>query len=933
MKSFKWLLLIGLIFILPVYAEETIDLTEEERAFIEDHPLISMGVDPTFVPFEFLDTDGTYKGIANDYIELLSQKTGLKFVIKEGLTWSQAYEQAVEGEIDILPCIANTGNRASYFLFSDKYYDYQRVMILKKGSSIKKIGDLEGKTVAIQKNSSHQGYIEAYDQIEADYYDRPEDALKAVADGVNEVFIGNLATASYYINKYGYSDLTYINLKTDNPTTLHFAVRKDWPELVSIINKGIGSITESEKIKIHNEWIGLKENTDYTWLIRILIIIGMVTAVTLAVSSYWISKLKKEIKRRKETEAALIIAKQEAENANEVKSNFLARMSHEIRTPLNAITGLSYLLNQTSLDGTQKSHVEKIRHAGSIMLSIINDILDFSKIEAGKVTIEHAAFNLDDVIRDVLNIISFKIEEKDLHFTFTKDPRLPNNFFGDSKRLEQVLLNIMNNAVKFTSEGEIELAIELIGFQKNLYEVEFRIKDTGIGMSDDHLEKLFEPFSQEDASISRRFGGTGLGLSIVKNLTDLMGGHIEVESTLGQGTTFKINIKLDKDQDKESELRSTYDYISGIKTLMINKDIKELHLVMGYFRSIGIDPEFTSSRHQLEQMFMTGLKKGNKPYDLIVIDEPDDALLDMVLKQDFKVKIIACSERGLEMENKRVQVIKKPIFPSLLYNMVVDMFHYKVMASHESHDTSYMPDRVEGSVLIVDDNKTNQLIARSLLESADLDIDVADNGKEAVDLVKTNDYDLVLMDLHMPVMDGYEASKIIRTFNEGVTIIAMTADAIEGVKERCHAYGMSHFISKPFDPQQFVADIFAILKGKDQVADKTYDKDKGLKFMGGNTDLYRQVILAFLDENQETIPSLEKAIGDKAYQEAIDIAHKVKGSSGSIGSDSVHQLALELQQALEDESHDDIIILKDHFVEHLQALLSDLTEEYTQASS
>jgi two-component system sensor histidine kinase/response regulator len=511
----------------PCFADgSSISWTKDELAFINEHPVIRLGVDPGFVPFEFIDEDGEYKGIAADYLSLISEKTGLQFEVVKGLTWPETYETALAGNIDALPAIGKTEEREKLFLFSQPYYYYKRVIVTRDiDTEISGIDDLEGFTVAVQRNSSHHSYLLSYPHINLSLYDSVEAALTAVATGTEKAFIGNLATTNYLIRSTGLTNLRFVSFEAEKQHALYFAVRKDLPELVSIFNKALDAITESEKLAINNKWIELDTQIDYGPILRILSIVGAFIAVVFSVSFFWIARLKKEIRRRKQIQLDLEKAKREADKANEIKSSFMARMSHEIRTPLNTITGMAYLLKKTEITLTQSMYIDRITQAAYNMLSIINDILDFSKIEAGKVELEVTSFSMDQIIQDVVNIVSYKIEEQGIGFRLSKDPLVPNWFFGDSKRIQQVLLNVLNNAVKFTTAGEVSLDVRLMAKENDKYHISFIIKDTGIGMSEEQVNKLFTPFEQGDSSINRRFGGSGLGLSIVKNLVDMMGGR------------------------------------------------------------------------------------------------------------------------------------------------------------------------------------------------------------------------------------------------------------------------------------------------------------------------------------------------------------------------------------------------------------------------
>lgn len=938
------------------FANSSIEFTDEELEFIKTHDEIKLGVDASFTPFEFIDVDGEYNGLAKGYIKLVNERTGLNMVVARSDQWSETYIDAVEKRLDVLPCVSKTKEREGYFLFSEPYYKFQRVAIVSASNEkIKNYKDLEGKRVAVQKNSSHHSYIDQLKNIELSYYDTAIEAIEAVAQGNEEIVIGNLATSSNLINSNGYSDLKYIPLKSVDENTLHFAIRNDWPVLQSIINKGLATITESEKIEMNNRWIGVNEGVDYSGIIRIIIIIFSVIAIGIVVSAYWITQLRKEIKKRIEIEGDLKVAKGEAENANEVKSNFLARMSHEIRTPLNAITGLSYMLTNTELDKQQRSHLAKISHASSIMLSIINDILDFSKIEAGKVDIEAKSFDLDNVIRNVLNIVSFKIEENKLDFTLKKDPSLPNFFIGDSKRIEQILLNLINNAVKFTEEGFIALSISLLEYKKAVYTVEFSIKDTGIGMSEDHQSHLFEPFTQEDASISRRFGGTGLGLSIVKNLSELMSGEVHVESTFGEGSEFIFSLPLTADLEKELEKEKGFEYIRDIKTIVLNKDIKALSLITEYLRSFGIDAEFTSSPEQFRNMVTTTSEEFVKPYKLAIVDhesvgEGAYAFLNKIYQVESASKLKSIIVMPFMVEgssdklNENEVALSKPIFPSVLYNSIVDLFHFKVMASQMEMSSPSIKEaeiKVSGRVLIVEDNKTNQFIAESLLNGVGIETVVASNGKIGVEKYFGDQaFDLILMDLHMPVMNGYDASDEIRLVDKDIIIVAMTADAVDGVETKCLEHGINHFISKPFDPEKMIGKIKGFLiEGKEKSRteegedinstienqETIFNESLGLKLMGGSEILLKQVIALFVEENSSVWEHLNEVMLKQNYVEAAEIVHKIKSSAGSIGSEVVRRTANILQIAFEDEHGDDILKYSQKFQLEMRELLKVLS--------
>ena len=958
---------------------DSIYWTEDELAFMKAHPVICIGVDPDFVPFEFIDEDGEYKGIAAVYLALISEITGLHFEIVTGLTWSEVYDKALAGDIDVLPAIGKTSEREKHFLFSEPYYYFKRVIVTRDtDTGISGIDDLYGLTVAVQRNSSNHSYLLSYPKINLSLYDSAETALTAVATGEEKAFIDNLATTNYLIRSNGLTNLRFVSFEAEKKQSLHFAVRKDWPELVSIFNKAMNAITENEKLDINNKWIQLDTHIDYSPIVRILTIIGALITVALSVSFFWILRLQKEIKQRKHIQIDLEKAKYETDEANKYKSSFLARMSHEIRTPLNTIMGLSHLLKKTEMTLTQNIYIDRIIQAANSMLSVINDILDYSKIEAGKIELEVTSFSLDQVIQNVVNIVSYKINEQGIGFRLSKDPLVPNWFFGDPKRIEQILLNVLNNAVKFTAKGEVSFDIRLIAKENDTYHISFSIKDTGIGMTKEQVRKIFIPFEQGDSSITRRFGGSGLGLSIVKNLVDMMGGEVKVYSTLGEGSTFVINLALNIDKDKESLYAKALssNHFKNIRTLILEKSGANINLIGSYLGSLGMDCELTSSETSAISMLEAAGGKFSMPFDLFIVDYdtpakggfnfierirnnnkivkmPKIIMLFPMMRYDLFDKL---NEYGIDMG------IGKPIMPSILLNGILDIFNLKAISDSQILSHSYKEPattKLEKKhwVLLAEDNKTNQLVVKSFLEQVGINTIIANDGKEAIELYREyiDDIDLILMDLHMPDMDGYEAAEKIRQFSDKVPIVAMTADVILGVREKCKQSGIYHYVSKPFNPGYFIQTIKNILNENEADKDESgintepsidgkpdinmkhniddnidtnpgidikhnidaepgidteigpntktvvLDRQMGIKNMGGNEELYFQALEEYYKENKNTLEKIEMSIQEKRYSDAAKIVHKVKSSSGSIGAKSLQNIAMLFQKALEEE--------------------------------
>lgn len=949
-----------------------IELTQEEKDFITAHPVISLGVDPKFIPYEFFDTDGEYKGIAADYIDLICQKTGLQMTATADLTWTAAYEKAANKELDVLPCVSKTAEREKYFLFSDPYYTFQRAIYVNdSNTSIKSFDDLGGTTVSVQTNSSHNSYLSTFSNINLSLYTTVEEALQAVSDGRETSFVGNFATTNYLIKTNGITNLKYIKMNTEEPQSLYFAVRNDWPELVSILNKALVSIDEEEKISINNRWIGVDSGIDNSQLIRTLEIIGVILAIIITVSIFWILRLRKEIAIRKKTQEELRAAKDEAERANQIKSLFLARMSHEIRTPLNAITGMSYLIKKTGVTATQGIYLGKLTQAARNMLGIINDILDFSKIESGKIEIERISFDLDKVLQRVISIASIKVEEQGIEFMMDKDPDMPVLFFGDPMRIEQILINLLNNAIKFTEKGSVTLTVSVVSSTDGISHIEFAVKDTGIGMLPEQASRIFLPFDQADSSINRRFGGTGLGLSIVKNLTELMNGKIEIESVLNEGSTFRIQLPLEIDVRAKqiNDQKMASDCFRDIHALVLDKNENSRMLFARCLTSFGVAADFAASEEEALRMMYKAAEEDDNPHNLLIADfaaAKDGGIAFLVkcrnsllfLHPPKTILVIPLSREDLydQLEKEGIDFgIIRPIVPSVLYNGIIEMFRIappEAQALPRAEDEHFAP--YPYHILLVEDNKTNQFIAQTILEQSGFRVSKANNGQEGCTFFSENrnSLDLILMDIHMPVMDGYTAADLIRKMDTEIPIIAMTADAIMGVEENCRIHGLNHYVSKPFEPEHFIAAILDVLKDKKpaqaqeplpneipavgtaedlppvpaETSDSppVLDEAAGLMMIGGDTDLYHMILKEYYDENVTVAASLTAKIAANDYSGAVQIVHKTKSSSGNIGAKSLYDAASVLQIALQSNDKDDIIEKHVKFQKLLNRLLLEI---------
>jgi len=686
--------------IVPLFTPLELNWLEQNNKFI-------LGIDPYWKPFEFVDFEGEHSGISADYIKHIGAKLKVDINIEQTPPWSEVMELIKAGKIDILSAVTITEARKEFLAFSKPYLSFPLVIVTRRdGIFVQSLDQLKNKRVGVPKSSPDEDYITAnYPEVIIHTYDTPAQGLAMVENKTIDAFVENMGVISHHLNDKNFKEL-HVTAVLPKKFEMAVGVRKGLKAMIPMINKALDEIAPEQKIEINNKWLksevssGIDIKSILSWALPIVSILTFIILYMVRSNR----RLHHEISERIKFEEALKSAKYQADKSKEEsekarslaeianinKGEFLANMSHEIRTPMNAVVGMSLLLQESGLTEEQQKYNSILNESVSSLLVLIDDILDLSKVEAGQMTLDNLDFSIEHLIENISNQIALKIDSNKINLRINIDSNVPKIVVGDSMRLGQVLLNLTNNAAKFTSIGEIAISAETIKQLDDKVILKFSVSDTGIGMTPEQTSKIFGTYSQADSSITRKYGGTGLGLTISKKLCKLMNGDIWVDSNIDKGANFFFTVTL------------------GTTKKDLTNDI--------------------SSNHS---------------------------------------------------KNKNVET-NNPFIQNNQYNRAYSLLKGK-------------------HILLVDDNNINLMVAGKILAKFGVLVSRAANGEEAVNKVKESSFDAILMDIQMPVMDGYTATRKIRELSEfrSLPIIAMSANVMADDVKKAYQSGMNAHVGKP----------------------------------------------------------------------------------------------------------------------------------------
>lgn len=1002
-------------------------LTPEERAWLAAHPAVTAGVDPDFYPVEMVDSQGRYTGIGPDYLRVVTKLTGLTFHVDPPSNWTDTASRAAAGQVDVYTAAAETDHRAKYMAFTPTYITLPGIIVIRRNhrrtsfpeESVKNLSDLAGKRVAVVNRYSWHDFLdERHPEIIPVPVANTLEGLQQVAFGEVDAMMDYQFNITEKINAGGIRNLRVASV-IEAPYGHAFGVRRDWPELLSILSKALQQITPEERRVISAKWLQPYEEKTFSkqnvWL---MLFAAEVLFAVFSFVLYWNFSLKRQVARRtvqlkqelikydraekelresramleqsnvelehrvsertrdlQAINAELQLAKEAADAATVAKSQFLANISHEVRTPLHGIMAFAELALMKEKTPPHR-YLRAIMESSRALLEIINDLLDVSKIEAGHLELEQAPFMLDDVVHHVCTVALHNAQAGGIELVVDMEPSIQLALVGDAGRLQQILMNLVTNAVKFTGPGgQICVSLRQAAAEPctdavpcsdaedersgQRVRVICFVRDTGVGIAPEFMNQLFQPFRQVDSSTTRRHGGTGLGLCICRQLVEMMHGEISVESELGVGSTFAFSVPFVVQPDPPDACTSTSR--KRQRVLILSTSSLQTEVLCRHFAALSIETVTATSTSDVVRTI-------TQAPDLLFLDrklaEPGTLYALRLLRSTFgQTPAILMDEHAgeqiLNSSGNDGQVAILPVVTLRGLREAVESLDEPCVVAYSAR-LHALPRPVatplfhDVRILVAEDNPTNQEIMEALFEDTDVQLTVVSNGKQALDALRVgtergDSFDLVLMDVQMPVMDGYEATRIIRTMPELDTlpIVAITAHAMHEDKMRALSAGIARYLSKPLSRASLFGALLALLPHKisprepaqalEQPPSRPNEQTQGetdrqfsmgldpnaLQRLNVSPTTYHKIVRGFVRTTALELSSMRELIGSEGQgasadmEELVRATHNLKGAAANVGAVSVQQAAHALERAARQSD-----------VPALTALLDALTQTF-----
>lgn len=937
-----------------------------------------------FPPYNY-QQDGKVLGISTEITREIIKRLGHPDNIQIK-PWAEAYKQAQQENNIIIFSTTRTRTREKLFKWVGPLVPNNTVLFARKNSnfSIKSLEDAKKvKSIGVYQDDFGELLLKSngFENLQS-VLDNWQNVTRLV-NGEIDLWIANELTGKYMAKELDLTDqIEKIYDVQEDYMYLAFSKSTD-DKIIKKWQKALDEMhADGTYVQIFSPWLTISKASwtpSRELIIALLTIIGLVIIIAIVIwNRMLINKveqrtfeLNKSLKISEQLRKKADKAQRDAEQANKAKSEFLASMSHEIRTPMNAIIGMADLISGTQLSKEQQEYVSIFQNAGENLLNIINNILDISKIESGHLSFEVVPFDLHELVGRVGELMAVKAHKNGLELSYQIQEEVPIQLMGDSTRLQQILINLIGNAIKFTSEGEIVLRIEK---NKNYAQspiLLFSVSDTGTGIPADKKGIIFDNFSQADSSTTRKYGGTGLGLAICKKLVTRMGGEIWVDKNPQGGSIFYFTIKVEL-QSKEyidNEFSRQRDELNGLHILVVDDNKTNRIILREMLLSWGIVVvEVDCGLGALEAIKKS--KSNHEPFDIVLLDghmpgmdgfevverlKNDQGVLDIIVSMltsdDLDEHVLKAKQLGVH------SYMVKPIKKYVLYKHIIDSLssnEYLLTADQKQPQAEVkMPAVPSLNILLVDDDPVNRKIATIMLQSQQHQVTAVIDGKSAIKAIKADHYDLVFMDVNMQEMDGYEATRIIRDMENGTTghlpIIALTALVFKDDRQKCLDAGMDLFISKPFRNEDMAKVIFSLfsdstlrseLSGKlssnpinkdcsinneSVKVDKIIDRVNAFARVGNNWESLQEIVEIYLKYSEEQLLQLKNAIQAGNIEKIKNLAHTIKGSVGTLGSVNAFESAYNIEKAGKDEDFSNMDKLYDKLNKEIKIFNHALT--------